>query len=148
MKDPQQTVSEISVRQEMERYADRVSTKDVKDVVDKESRIKPLFTSVGSLSRFADDFGWVFKMLKDYLSGRYRTVPWRTITLLVGAVSYALSPLDLIPDFLPVLGWSDDALLLAAVLGSVRVDIEEYKKWKSAQGQTSASVDDLAEQNH
>lgn len=143
MKDPQQTVSEASVRQEMEKYADRVSAKDVKDVVDKEDRIKPLFTSVDSLSRFADDFGWVFKMLKDYLSGKYKIVPWRTIALLVGAVSYALSPLDLIPDFLPVLGWSDDALLLAAVLGSVRVDIEEYRKWKSEQDCSPASVDDV-----
>ena len=143
MKDPQQTVSEASVRQEMEKYADRVSAKDVKDVVDKEDRIKPLFTSVDSLSRFADDFGWVFKMLKDYLAGKYKIVPWRTIALLVGAVSYALSPLDLIPDFLPVLGWSDDALLLAAVLGSVRVDIEEYRKWKSEQDCSPASVDDV-----
>lgn len=136
------TITKAAARQELERYADGVSASDVKNMVGNEAQIRSLFTHVDSLSRFAEDFSWVFRMLKDYLAGRYKEVPWRTIALLAGAITYALSPLDLIPDFISVLGWSDDALVIAAVLGSARLDIEEYKAWKSMQNQTPRSAGD------
>ncbi len=43
--------------------------------------------------------------------------PW-TLKLLAGMIiAYALSPLDLIPDFIPMLGWLDDLLLLPLAIG-------------------------------
>jgi uncharacterized membrane protein YkvA (DUF1232 family) len=36
--------------------------------------------------------------------------------LVVGAIAYALSPIDLIPDFIPVIGWLDDLILVPAAL--------------------------------
>jgi uncharacterized membrane protein YkvA (DUF1232 family) len=39
-------------------------------------------------------------------------VPWYAKALAAGVVAYALSPIDLIPDFIPVLGYLDDALLV------------------------------------
>ena len=43
-------------------------------------------------------------------------------------VGYALSPVDLIPDFIPVIGYLDDAAMLAVCLNFTRFDVEEYKK--------------------
>ena len=49
-------------------------------------------------------------------------VPWYGRALVVLAVAYALSPLDLIPDFIPVIGYLDDALIVpAAVLVARRM---------------------------
>lgn len=47
-----------------------------------------------------------------YLAGRDPRTPWyaKAWTLLV--VAYALSPIDLIPDFIPILGYVDDLILL------------------------------------
>ena len=49
-----------------------------------------------------------------YYAARYARTPWY-VKLIAGAiVAYALSPLDLIPDFIPVLGLLDELLLLPA----------------------------------
>jgi uncharacterized membrane protein YkvA (DUF1232 family) len=52
------------------------------------------------------------EILSVYFAARDPAAPWtpRLLALLVAA--YALSPIDLIPDFIPVLGWLDDLLLV------------------------------------
>ncbi|MDH3239852.1 MAG: YkvA family protein [Alphaproteobacteria bacterium] len=47
-----------------------------------------------------------------YLAGRDPRVPWYVKGLAVLIAAYALSPIDLIPDFIPVLGYLDDLILL------------------------------------
>ena len=47
-----------------------------------------------------------------YLASRDPRVPWPAKVLVALTVAYALSPIDLIPDFIPVLGHLDDLLLV------------------------------------
>ena len=47
-----------------------------------------------------------------YFAARDPRTPWYARLLVAGIVAYALSPIDLIPDFVPVLGLLDDAILL------------------------------------
>ena len=47
-----------------------------------------------------------------YLAGRDPRTPWLAKLVIAIVVAYALSPIDLIPDFIPVLGYLDDLLLL------------------------------------
>jgi uncharacterized membrane protein YkvA (DUF1232 family) len=47
-----------------------------------------------------------------YLAARDPRVPWHAKALAAAVAAYALSPIDLIPDFIPVLGYLDDLLLL------------------------------------
>jgi len=47
-----------------------------------------------------------------YLAARDPRTPWYAKALIACVVTYALSPIDLIPDFIPVLGYLDDLLLL------------------------------------
>ena len=47
-----------------------------------------------------------------YLAGRDPRVPWYAKALAVVVAGYALSPIDLIPDFIPVLGYLDDLILV------------------------------------
>lgn len=64
--------------------------------------------------------GWARRIKRDALmlwfASRHPDTPWLARLLCVAAVAYALSPIDLIPDFIPVLGFVDDALLLPALL--------------------------------
>ena len=47
-----------------------------------------------------------------YLAARDPRVPWYAKALALATVAYALSPVDLIPDFIPVLGYLDDLILV------------------------------------
>ena len=47
-----------------------------------------------------------------YLAARDSRTPWYAKLLVAGIVAYALSPIDLIPDFVPVLGYLDDLILI------------------------------------
>jgi uncharacterized membrane protein YkvA (DUF1232 family) len=47
-----------------------------------------------------------------YLAARHPQTPWYAKLLAAGIVAYAFSPIDLIPDFIPVLGYLDDLILV------------------------------------
>ena len=47
-----------------------------------------------------------------YLAARHPETPWHAKLLVAAIVAYALSPIDLIPDFVPVLGYVHDLLLI------------------------------------
>lgn len=47
-----------------------------------------------------------------YLAARHPDTPWYAKVFIVGVVAYAVSPIDLIPDFVPVLGLLDDLILI------------------------------------
>ena len=60
--------------------------------------------------------GWARNIKRDvhalYLSARDPRVPWYAKAVAVVVAAYALSPIDLIPDFIPVLGYLDDLILV------------------------------------
>ena len=55
-----------------------------------------------------------------WLAARDPRVPGLARVLAVAVAAYALSPIDLIPDFIPVLGWIDDLILVPLGLWAVR----------------------------
>jgi uncharacterized membrane protein YkvA (DUF1232 family) len=63
---------------------------------------------------------WAKRIKRDavtlWFAGKHPATPWYAKALGVFVVAYALSPIDLIPDFIPVLGYVDDVLLLPALI--------------------------------
>lgn len=63
---------------------------------------------------------WAKRIKRDgvtlWFAGKNPKTPWYAKTLGVFVVAYALSPIDLIPDFIPVLGYVDDVLLLPSLI--------------------------------
>lgn len=49
-----------------------------------------------------------------YLAFRDPRVPWYARAFIIAIIAYALSPVDLIPDFIPVLGYLDDLIIIPA----------------------------------
>jgi uncharacterized membrane protein YkvA (DUF1232 family) len=64
--------------------------------------------------------GWAKRIKRDgvtlWFAGKNPRTPWYAKALGLFVVAYALSPLDLIPDFIPVLGYVDDVLLLPILI--------------------------------
>ena len=63
---------------------------------------------------------WARRVKRDgvtlWFAGRHASTPWYAKALGMFVVAYALSPIDLIPDFIPVLGYLDDVLLLPGLI--------------------------------
>lgn len=63
---------------------------------------------------------WAKRIKRDgvtlWFASRHPAVPWLAKALHVFVVAYALSPIDLIPDFVPMLGYVDDVILLPALI--------------------------------
>ena len=72
-----------------------------------------------------------------WLAGRDPRTPWYAKALAVAVAAYALSPLDLIPDFIPVLGLVDDLIIVPlGILLAVRLvpdDVMEEHRRTAAQ---------------
>ncbi|MGT2895832.1 YkvA family protein [Streptococcus entericus] len=73
----------------------------------------------------------LISMVRSYWKGEYKTVPIKSIIAIVSALIYFLSPLDVVPDWIPFLGQMDDALVIATVWKQVHKDIEAYREWKN-----------------
>jgi uncharacterized membrane protein YkvA (DUF1232 family) len=69
-------------------------------------------------------------IIGDCASGRYYKLPWRSIAALAAALAYVISPLDLIPDFLVPIGWTDDMLVLVLAWQVLKRELREYCAWK------------------
>lgn len=78
------------------------------------------------LSRFALKAGRevVQKALLLYFALESDHVPKWARTVIIGALAYFISPVDVVPDPLPVVGYADDLVILVAALGAVAAHID------------------------
>lgn len=102
---------------------------DAEKVMKNKKKIEKI-ASNDTLHKYLNDVKLYFQMLGDVFTGKYKEVPFGTIAAIVGSLLYVLSPVDLVPDFIPVVGYLDDAAILAACLNFTRFDVEKYKKDK------------------
>jgi uncharacterized membrane protein YkvA (DUF1232 family) len=79
-----------------------------------------------------ETLGTLVRLLRAWARGRYTVVPWRTLVFALAGLVYFLDPLDLIPDPIPVIGYLDDATVLAFVLRAIRKDVERFLAWERA----------------
>lgn len=106
---------------------DNYTQEDADKVMNNADRIEKIMSN-GTLSKFMKDVKLYFKMLSDVFSRRYTRVPKGTVAAIVGTLLYVLSPVDVIPDVIPVVGYLDDAAVLALCLKFAKHDVDEYKR--------------------
>ena len=103
-----------------------IKMSDVEKALGKSDEIKQKMKG-GQLAQYLDDVKTFLSMIKDYVNGSYREVPWWTIAAITFSLLYVLSPIDLIPDFVPVIGLLDDAAVVALCILLVREEVETYR---------------------
>ena len=80
------------------------------------------------LGGVGEDVRLLWRLLADYARGRYRA-PWRFIAAVGFAFLYLILPIDIIPAFLPGLGYLDDASVFGMVLRASQIEIAAYRTW-------------------
>jgi uncharacterized membrane protein YkvA (DUF1232 family) len=112
---------------------EKVTKEDLnKAIIEGEEKINSLLNNIpGVLKDLWQDIVDMWSMLKDYREGRY-DVPWKTIAAIVVALLYFISPIDLLPDFIPGLGYIDDAFVIGLAMKFIGDDIEKYRNLKKS----------------
>ena len=108
------------------------SEEDMHKVFDNEETILNKMNDK-NLKGFLDDVKLFFSMLKDFFTKKYTEVPVGTIMAIAGSLLYVLAPIDVIPDFIPVAGYLDDAGIIALCMKFVKNDLDKYKNFKGLQ---------------
>lgn len=122
--------SEEKAKKELKKRQKKFSKEKLKQLFEEENTLISRFLNITNLNEYYRDFVDLFSLLKDWYRGYYKDVPWLVISAVGGALLYVLSPVDLIPDFIPLVGYLDDAAVFAALLKYVRMDLKKYRDWK------------------
>lgn len=73
----------------------------------------------------------IISMLDDYYHGRYKKVPLTALLGSLGILAYLVSPVDIVPDNIPLLGFVDDAFIIKTVVTlCVDKELERYRDWR------------------
>lgn len=109
--------------------ADKLASQESKD-----NKFKQLFDAALTLVR----------LVRAYLNGSYREIQASTIVSGLGVLLYVLSPIDLVPDFIPVLGFLDDLSLVSWFIGKFQTEIQRFRAWETSSAAADAPQTALA----
>lgn len=107
----------------------------LKKADDKEGKKGPLHNVWNSLTA-------MFRLFQAYLRHEYTRIPWGSIVLIVVAIIYFVSPFDLIPDWIPVAGFIDDAAVIGFVLKQINSDLDAFLKWEAIKNSLDQAMDE------
>jgi uncharacterized membrane protein YkvA (DUF1232 family) len=115
------------IKTEIEDGARKVRPEDVERLSRREEEFHQKTRDVpGRLKKMVNQVKLLFEMIRAYAQKEYREVPWATIAKAAFAIIYFFSPVDLIPDFIPFVGYIDDAAVIALVVESIQDDLRKY----------------------
>lgn len=86
-------------------------------------------SSAGPLAKFFDDIKTMCEMVKAWVKKDYREIPVKTIGMIILTLGYVFSPVDIIPDVIPIIGLVDDATMVGLCIAAARSDIEAFRIW-------------------
>lgn len=129
-------ISDRQAREALDDESRKVGEEDLRTLLERQKKVESKVQSSSALRRFSTDIRLMFSLLRDFWTGRYRKVPWKTIAAISGALLYVLNPLDLIPDLILGFGFLDDAGVVALCLKLVESDLHRYAAWKELRAET------------
>ena len=115
------------------------AVRSAKAYVDDPLRLRDLFQDAAKAARSlpTDSFGntWPYfqtmlRLIRGYYRGEYHEVTESTLVIIIAAVIYVVSPLDVIPDAIPAIGFLDDATIVALALQRTRQDLDDFMLWE------------------
>ncbi|KAI1695045.1 putative membrane protein YkvA [Ditylenchus destructor] len=90
------------------------------------------------LGKLKDDFKLLQALCRAYWRGEYRAITPKALISVVAGLMYFLSPIDAIPDFIPMFGMLDDIAVLAWVMKTLEGELSAFRAWRDASARKSS----------
>lgn len=83
------------------------------------------------LAKVKDKIVLMYDYVKDIITGKYTDYSMSNLAIIVAALIYVVSPLDLVPDMIIALGLLDDVAIVTWAIGVVDTELTNYSEWKN-----------------
>ncbi|WP_345116878.1 YkvA family protein [Hymenobacter algoricola] len=94
----------------------------------------------GTFAQLTDLGLTLVRMVQAFITGAYRQIDTTTVVSGVAVLLYVLSPIDLVPDFIPVVGFLDDFALISWFITKFQGEISRFQAWESTSAVSAAGV--------
>ena len=122
LKDPEQ-------RKNYDRMLRYTRGKDFNDYLNDRTIADKINKAYPALKSALNNVQVLYALFKDAARGKYNLPP-ASVAMIGGGLLYFVLPADLIPDFIPVIGYLDDLAVLTTIMNALNKEISEYRKWK------------------
>ncbi|MCX6117073.1 MAG: YkvA family protein [Proteobacteria bacterium] len=85
----------------------------------------------GKLKGLKKDLDVLVRLARAWATGKYRDISWASIAVVVGAVIYFVNPFDALPDFFPLIGFSDDLSVIGFAVLKLRRELDKFNDWEN-----------------
>lgn len=103
--------------------------KDFGEFINDEAIRNKINKAYPALKKVLENVRELYALFKDSIKGNYKLHP-ANVAMIGGGLLYFLLPADLIPDFIPLVGYLDDLAVLTTIMNSLKGEINEYRAWK------------------
>ncbi|MBL7992707.1 MAG: DUF1232 domain-containing protein [Candidatus Kapabacteria bacterium] len=118
------------LEQELFERAKNVSREDEKVVVEElPEKVAKVLDSVNQRLPIVKNLLGKVKTLYAMLRDKEFAMAWSSKTMVIAGLLYFISPIDLLPDYIPILGYIDDAFVMSVVMNAMASEIERYKAY-------------------
>ncbi|MGW8300767.1 MAG: DnaJ domain-containing protein [Desulfobacterales bacterium] len=103
--------------------------KDFGEFINDEAIRNKINRAYPALKKALENVRELYALFKDSVKGDYKLHP-ANVAMIGGGLLYFILPADLIPDFIPLVGYLDDLAVLTTITNSLKGEINAYRNWK------------------
>lgn len=110
-------------------------SKKAKQYIEHPGKLKELLMALGQiihkkgLKKVQEQLQLMYEYIRDVYNGNYPNYNSTSLIIIIAAVIYVISPIDIFPDVLPVFGWTDDVTVILYVYDIINDELEQYKQF-------------------
>lgn len=105
----------------------------LKDADKTEEFLQKIEEKVKSIPKAGEKLAYVpalISLVRSYIKKEYTEISKMSVVLIVSALMYLLSPIDIIPDGIPGAGYIDDALVIDICIAYIEKELDQYNTWR------------------